>query len=224
MNASNDSAPLGFLGGTFDPIHFAHLRLAMEARDALGLAQVGFIPAGSPPHRDQPRSTAQDRLNMVKLATQDNPCFFVDDSEVLAAGKSYTVHTLERLRSVHGLQRPLVLILGADAFNGLASWHRWQELFELAHFAVANRPGYASAPHDWTAHLPVELAQACSKRLTHDPLALRGTPSGLVIPFTMPPLALSATHIRDLLHNGRSARYLLPDTVLHYIEAHQLYR
>ena len=216
--------PLGLLGGTFDPIHLGHLRLAEEAREALGLGSLRLIPAGRPPHRGEPGSTAEDRLAMAHLAIAGNPALQVDDGEVRAQQKSYTVLTLERLRSEVGPQRPLVLVLGADAFEGLPTWHRWTELFGLAHIAVANRPGYAPHGRRWPATLSPELDAACRNRHTADPADLRSAPAGRVMPFDMTPLAISASLIRDLIGNGHSARYLLPDSVLDYIAAHHLYR
>lgn len=218
------AGPLGVLGGTFDPIHFAHLRLAEEAREALALAGVRLIPAGQPPHRGAPGSTADDRLAMAHLAVAGNHGLEIDDGEVRSAQKSYTVLTLERLRAELGPQRPLVLILGADAFAGLPTWHRWPELFTLAHVAVANRPGYAPHGRRWPAVLSPELDAACKDRVTNDAADLRRQPAGRVIPFDMTPLAISASLIRDLLCNGQSARYLLPDAVLDYIDSHNLYR
>ena len=217
-------APLGVLGGTFDPIHTGHLRLAEEAREALGLDGVRFIPAGQPPHRGEPGSTAEDRLAMARLATAGNPGFSVDDGEVRAQQKSYTVLTLERLRAEIGPQQPLVLILGADAFAGLPTWHRWTDLFALAHIAVANRPGYAPHGRHWPATLSPALDAACAGRHTADPADLRRAPAGRVVPFDMTPLAISASLIRDLVRDGHSARYLLPESVLDYIAAHHLYR
>lgn len=218
------AGPLGVLGGTFDPIHFAHLRLAEEAREALSLARVRLIPAGQPPHRGAPGSTADDRLAMAHLAVAGNPGLEIDDGEVRSAQKSYTVLTLERLRAELGPQRPLVLILGADAFAGLPTWHRWSELLTLAHVAVANRPGYAPHGRRWPVVLSPELDAACKDRVTNDAADLRYQPAGRVIPFDMTPLAISASLIRDLLRNGHSARYLLPDAVLDYIDSHNLYR
>ena len=222
--ATDTLAPLGLLGGTFDPIHLGHLRLAEEARETLALERVRLIPAGQPPHRGQPGSTADDRLAMVQLAASGNPGLEVDDGEVRITQKSYTVLTLERLRAELGPQRPLVLILGADAFEGLPGWHRWQELFALTHIAVANRPGYSPHARRWPATLSPELATACQDRHTTDPADLRTAPAGRVIPFDMTPLAISASLIRDLIGNGHSARYLLPDSVLGYIGTHRLYR
>ncbi|MFU2486538.1 nicotinate-nucleotide adenylyltransferase [Thauera sp. WH-1] len=221
--AKGPLGPLGLLGGTFDPIHLGHLRLAEEAREALGLAAVRLIPAGQPPHRGAPRSSAEHRLAMARLAIAGNAALEVDDGEVRSSDKSYTVLTLERLRAELGPARPLVLILGADAFEGLPGWHRWQELFELAHIAVANRPGYAPHGRRWPATLSPELAAACHGRHRNDPADLATTPAGCVLPFDMTPLAISASLIRDLVRNGHSVRYLLPDSVLDYIAAHHLY-
>jgi nicotinate-nucleotide adenylyltransferase len=219
-----EAAPLGLLGGTFDPIHLGHLRLAEEAHEALGLAGVRFLPAGDPPHRAAPLSAAAHRLEMVRRATAGNPAFVVDDGEVRAHGKSYTVLTLERLRAELGPARPLVLIVGADAFEGLPGWHRWHELFALAHIAVANRPGTAPHGRRWPGVLSAALDAACSTRIDTDPACLRAAPAGRIVPFDMTPLAISASLVRNLIHDGRSARYLLPDSVLDYIGLQHLYR
>lgn len=213
-------APLGLFGGTFDPIHFGHLRLAEEAIDHLGLAGVRWIPAGQPPHRGTPQVTAQQRLEMVLRSTRKNARFSVDPAEVEAAAPSYTVHTLERLRSELGHQQPLVLLVGADAFAGLASWHRWRDLFALAHIAISHRPGFPVE----TASLPHELATEFADRRLADPAALGLAPAGSIVTFAMTQLAISATQIRKLLANGLSARYLLPDAVLDYIDLNQLYK
>lgn len=214
------AAPLGLFGGTFDPIHFGHLRLAEEAIADLGLGGVRWIPAGQPPHRGTPQVTAAQRLEMVLRSTADNPRFSVDAAEVEAAAPSYTVHTLERLRRELGGQRPLVLLVGADAFAGLASWHRWRELFALAHIAVSHRPGFPVA----AASLPAELAGEFAGRRLTDVAALNQAPAGGIVTFAMTQLAISATQIRKLLANGLSARYLLPDAVLDYIQINTLYR
>lgn len=213
-------SPLGLFGGTFDPIHFGHLRLAEEAQVHLGLGGVRWIPAGNPPHRGAPRVTAQQRLEMVAIATRDNPRFTLDSAEVDATAPSYTVHTLQRLRQTLGEQRPLVLLVGADAFAGLATWHRWQDLFRLAHIAVSHRPGF---PVEITS-LPPELAAEFARRRFDDVAQLGHTPGGGIVTFAMTQLAISATQIRKLLTNDLSARYLLPDAVLDYIQTNSLYR
>lgn len=222
MNGNpGNGGPLGLLGGTFDPIHLGHLRLAEEAREALALEQVCFIPAGNPPHRNAPAAAPQHRLAMVRIATAGHPGYLVDDGEVTATGKSYTVLTLERLRARHGPARPLVLILGADAFLGITGWHRWTELFALAHIAVANRATHGSA---WLDERNAELRAATASRIESNPATLARAPAGSIIPFEMTPLAISASLIREHLRSGRSTRYLLPDSVLDYIQLHNLYR
>lgn len=214
------SEPLGLFGGTFDPVHYGHLRLAEEAVAHLALGGVRWIPAGQPPHRGTPQVTAAQRLAMVRCATAGNPCFSVDAGEVEAAVPSYTVHTLERLRAELGEQQPLVLLVGADAFAGLATWHRWRDIFRLAHVAVSHRPGFPVE----TASLPHELATEFNDRRLTDVQALRASPAGGIVTFAMTQLAISATQIRKLLANGLSARYLLPNDVLDYIQLHSLYR
>lgn len=212
--------PLGIFGGTFDPPHLAHLRLAEEAREALGLARVRWIPAGRPPHRTPPRCPAAHRLAMVQAAVADHAGFEVDDAEVQADGPSYTVPTLERLRGALGAQQPLVLILGADAFAGLPTWHRWQDLLALAHLGVATRPGHALL----AGALPAALAPLLAAHRAESPAALAAAPAGRILCFDMTPLGISATIVRSLLARGASARYLLPDAVLDYIRTHGLYR
>jgi len=210
---------LGLLGGTFDPIHHGHLRLGIEARQRLGLGAVRLIPAGQPPHRARPGTPAEHRLAMTELATCGLPGFEVDPAEVLSQQTSYTVATLERLRKELGAMRPLVLILGADAFLGLAGWHRWRELFGLAHIAVATRPGYVLAD----ALYGGELAEECPQRLAQDVRILQSEPAGAIVPFTIPSLEISATLIRHALAHDEDARFLLPPAVLDYIQAHHLY-
>src|SRR5574343_377692 len=214
------SEPLGLFGGTFDPVHYGHLRLAEEAIAHLGLGGVRWLPAGQPPHRGVPQVTAGQRLDMVRRATTGNPRFFVDASEVEADAPSYTVHTLERLRRELGEQQQLVLLVGADAFAGLATWYRWRDIFSLGHVAVSHRPGFPVE----TASLPHELATEFNDRRLDDFSSLRAAPAGGIVTFAMTQLAISATQIRKLLANGLSARYLLPDEVLDYIQTHSLYR
>jgi nicotinate-nucleotide adenylyltransferase len=214
------SEPLGLFGGTFDPVHFGHLRLAEEAVSHLGLTGVRWIPAGQPPHRGQPEVTAKQRLEMVLRSTAKNARFFVDASEVEAAAPSYTVNTLERLRGELGAEQSLVLLVGADAFAGLSTWHRWQDIFALAHIAVSHRPGFPIE----ISSLPAPLSSQFCSRQQSDVYRLKDTPAGTIVSFAMTQLAISATQIRQLLANERSARYLLPDSVLDYIQRHQLYR
>jgi len=214
------SEPLGLFGGTFDPVHFGHLRLAEESISHLGLGGVCWIPAGQPPHRGLPQVTASQRLDMVRLAIAGNARFSLDASEVETIEPSYTVHTLERLRRTAPAGQSLVLLVGADAFAGLSSWHRWRDIFALAHVAVSHRPGFPVA----TASLPHALASEFNDRRLSDVGALKTSPAGGIVTFAMTQLAISATQIRKLLTNDLSARYLLPDAVLDYIQTHSLYR
>jgi nicotinate-nucleotide adenylyltransferase len=220
MADAPSAPPLGVFGGTFDPIHLGHLRLAEEALDGLGLAGIRWIPAGRPALRGRPQVAAAERLAMVRLATAGNPRFTVDAGEVESARPSYTVTTLERLRATEGAELPLVLLLGADAFARLPGWHRWQSLFALAHLAVAHRPGFPIAPDQ----LPAALANAFRERGSAHQAALGESPAGRIVTFAMTQLAISATQIRALLANGRSVRYLLPDEVIAYIRRQHLYQ
>ncbi len=214
------SEPLGIFGGTFDPVHFGHLRLAEESIGHLSLGGVRWIPAGQPPHRGTPQVTARQRLEMVLRSTAENARFSVDASEVESAAPSYTVHTLERLRGELGVKQSLVLLVGADAFAGLTNWHRWRDLFSLAHIAVSHRPGFPVE----IGSLPHELATEFADRRLQDAGGLKNAAAGGIATFAMTQLAISATQIRKLLANGLSARYLLPDGVLDYIQTHSLYR
>jgi nicotinate-nucleotide adenylyltransferase len=214
-------APVGILGGTFDPIHYGHLRLAEEVGERLRLEEVRFFPSGTPPHRSAPTVTAEHRLAMTRLAAAGNARFTVDERELRRAGPGYTFDTLKELRSDLGGARPLALLLGADAFLEFATWHRWREIFGLAHVAVAHRPGFPV--ERWEERMPEPLAREYSGRLMQQPLAIHLSPAGgiVIVPFTA--LEISATAIRDMLRAGASPRYLLPGAVLDYIRSHGLY-
>jgi nicotinate-nucleotide adenylyltransferase len=211
---------IGILGGTFNPIHFAHLRLAEELADALSLQSVRVIPASIPPHREAPRVSIRHRLEMVQLACADNPRLLVDDRECRRSGPSYTVDTLQELRAELGDELPLCLLMGVDAFVALTTWSRWERLFELAHVAIARRPGFAL---DASA-LPGPLAAQLETRITESMSEIHARPNGLVAVCTITALDISGTAIRASVAHGRSPRYLLPDSVLDYIRRHQLYK
>jgi len=215
------TAPIGILGGTFDPVHFGHLRLAEELAHTLKLAAVRLVPSGTPPHRAAPQAATAHRVAMARLAVAGNAVFTVDDREARRSGPAYTFDTLTEIRAELGLAHPLVLLLGADAFLDFAAWHRWHELFGLAHIAVAHRPGFPV--EGWRVSMPQPLAREYAARLMHQPLAVHLAPGGgiVVMPFTA--LDISATAIRELVRAGGSPRYLLPDPVLDYIRAEGLY-
>ena len=217
-----NSAPLGILGGTFDPIHYGHLRLAEELAEALRLSEVRLIPAGTPPHRATPATAATHRLAMAALSIVGNARLAVDAREVRRQGPGYTIDTLAELRAEEGSQRPLVLLLGADAFLDLAAWHRWHELFALAHIVVAHRPGFPI--ESWSTRMPQPLAREYERRQLRQPLNVHLSPAGGVAALPIAALDISATLIRRLLAEGASPRYLLADPVLDYIQANNLYR
>lgn len=214
---TDTTSPAGLFGGTFDPIHYGHLRLAEELGEQLGLQQVRLIPSRLPPHREAPGVSAADRLNMVRLAAAGNPRLLVDEREIRREGTSYTVDTLMELRAELGDQRPLWLMLGADAFVALMTWSRWQRLFELAHLVVATRPGYPLV----LEQLPEPLGSLTRERLTP---TSPDTPAGGILLREIAALDISASGIRRALGEGRSVRYLIPDSVLDYIRERQLYR
>ena len=215
------TGPIGIFGGTFDPIHYGHLRLAEEVAQAAKLAEVRFIPSGTPPHRSVASAEAHHRLEMARLAITGNARFAVDDRETKRAGRAYTFDTLIELRSEAGTQQSLALLLGADAFLDLATWHRWRELFGLAHFIVAYRPGY---PIDtWHNRMPEPLAHEYAARSMQQPLAVHLAPAGGIAAVPMTGLDISATFLRNALRNQESARYLAPDAVLDYIRSNNLY-
>jgi nicotinate-nucleotide adenylyltransferase len=213
-------APIGVFGGTFDPIHYGHLRLAEELADRLALQAVRIVPARLPPHRGTPRVTSAHRLEMARLACAGNPRFQVDDRECRREGASYTVDTLLELRAELGDETPLCLLMGVDAFLALTTWSRWERLFELAHVVIAHRPGFELD----TGDLPAALAEQTSARLLREPALIQARPAGGVLAVNIPPLDISGTAIRAALREGRSARYLLPDSVLDYIAHNHLYQ
>ena len=219
-NAAKGSAraPIGIMGGTFDPVHFGHLRLAQEAAEILGLERVRWIPAGQPWHRNVPMAGAVHRLKMVQLAIAHNPTFELDEAEIRQKTPSYTVETLERLRRELGAERPIVLLLGTDSFRNLTTWERWRDLFELAHVFVGLRPGHSLTP----GGMPAALA-AQWRRRTGTPDELVALPAGRVVIYATTALDISASAIRAHFAQALSPRYLLPSAVLDYIEAQALY-
>jgi len=206
---------IGILGGTFDPVHHGHLRLAVEMREGLALDELRMIPARQPPHREAPAATAADRLAMLQAAVADCPELRVDTRELHREGPSYTVDTLASVRAEIP-DEPLCLVVGMDAFNGLATWYRWQDLLNFAHLGIARRPG-STVPQRGE---PAELLRS---HLAEEGAALAKRRNGLIWVHEIPLLDISATRIRTLLAAGRDARFLLPDAVLHVIHQRGLY-
>ena len=195
--------PFGVFGGMFDPVHFGHLRTAHELHELLGLEAIAFVPAGDPPHRAAPLADAETRLAMLRAAVGDDDRFRVDDRELRRRGPSYTVLTLEELRTERGAQ-PIVLIMGMDAYAGNDRWHRSADLLALAHIVIALRP-HASLPG---AGLGAELLQ---ERRATDAAQLSSTPAGLVFVSDNTQLDLSSSAVRAVIAAGRDPRYLMPE-------------
>jgi nicotinate-nucleotide adenylyltransferase len=197
---------IAILGGTFDPVHNAHLRVAWEAAEALN-AQVRLMPAHVPPHRPPPVASAAQRVAMLRAALAGQDRLQLDTRELDRSEPSYTVDTLRQMRNEFGAVQSLILLLGADAFVGLPTWHRWRELFDLAHIAVMTRPG-----HD--ASLPAELRDEIAPRRAASAAELHMSPAGKVFDLPVTPLEISASRVRALLAAGRDPRWLVPDALL----------
>lgn len=208
---------IGVLGGTFDPIHNGHLRLAWEAYTHLGLQEVRLIPCHVPPHRDTPSSSAQHRLAMTMLACEGVPGFRVDDWEIRRDAPSYSVETLQHLRESLGGDTRIVFLMGMDAFRSFSTWHQWPRILELAHLWVAQRPGTEAPTAD------SQEGRLLQQRKCAHP-ALLDTLAGQICIFDSTALDIAATDLRNQMAQGISPRFLLPDSVRDYIEHHELYR
>ena len=205
---------LGFLGGSFDPVHVGHLRGAMVVRETLNLARVDLVPAAQSPLKPETILTGAHRLAMLELAVADVPGLGVDARELERAGPSFTIDTLEALRAQYGGTRALVWIIGADSLVSLPRWARWRELLSLAHVAVLDRPGLATPTEevtDWLDQHRIESPQ------------LSSCPAGGVVMLRQPLLDIASSQIRDIFASGNNPRFLLPDAVMEYIEGNALF-
>ena len=207
---------IGILGGTFDPVHFGHLRPALEVREALELEELRLIPSNVPPHRPGPAASPTQRLAMLRAAVGDTPHFIIDERELEREGPSYTIDTLESLRHELG-SVSLCLLIGMDAFLDLPDWHRWEELIEYCHMVVMTRPG-AGLPGSGV------LAEFVERHRAGDSAMLASRPAGHILFQTVSLLEISATQIRQLRSAGDSVRFLLPDAVREIIQTERLYR
>jgi nicotinate-nucleotide adenylyltransferase len=205
IERASGQGPMGIFGGTFDPIHYGHLRTAFELAEAVRLAEVRFLPTGNPPHRDPAQASAEERLAMVRAAVAEHPGFTVDDRETRRSGLSYSVDTLGELRGEFP-GRSISLLLGMDAFLGLPNWHRWREILELAHVVVAHRPG-------WKAPTQGPLGEVMVDRGTGSVRDLHDAPAGHIYVHAVTQLEISSTDLRALIARGRDPRYLVPDSV-----------
>jgi nicotinate-nucleotide adenylyltransferase len=200
-----NSSAIAILGGTFDPVHNAHLRVAWEAAEALD-ADVRLMPAHVPPHRPAPVASAAHRVAMLRAALAGQDRLALDTRELDRNEPSYTVDTLRQMREELGGSQALILLLGADAFAGLPSWHHWRDIFALAHIAVMTRPGHDTA-------LPHALAEFVVPRRVVSPAKLHERAAGSVFELPVTPLEISASRVRALLAAGREPRWLVPDAL-----------
>ncbi len=217
-------ARIGILGGSFDPVHVGHLALGRAACEALRLDRLLVIPTGNSWQKSgegPARTPAADRLAMVRLAVESQParddgCHWeVDEIEVKREGPSYTIDTLIALRRRFGAEPALVLLLGSDQVHNLPTWHRWTELLDLAHIATTQRERIP------LQGLPPAVESLLAERGRD---ALPDAPAGNIVLFRMPPVAVSATVLRDQLARGEMPRELLPPGVPEYIASRGLYR
>jgi nicotinate-nucleotide adenylyltransferase len=208
-------SPIGIFGGTFDPIHYGHLRTAFELVQALRLSEMRFIPVGDPPHREQTIASTEQRLAMVQAAVAEQPGFVVDDREIKRQGPSYMVDTLSGLRAEFP-NRSLCLIVGMDAFLSLPTWHRWRDLLQLAHLVVAHRPGWKAPTMGPLGELLVDYGTGAVNDL-HNELA------GRIFIHAVTQLEISSTEVRKLIASGRDPRYLMPDSVRQIIHQTHCY-
>lgn len=206
---------IGILGGTFDPIHLGHLRLAVELHEALDLAKVHITPTLKPMYRKQPVASPLQRLEMVKCAVEGEPALFADDREIRRGGITYTIDTLLEMRTEMP-ETPLCLLVGIDAFLGFPSWHRWKEILDYAHIIVAHRPHY---------HLPNAgiVADLIQSQLQKEISFIHENMAGGILLRPITALEISATDIRKQIAMGRNPRYLLPDGVYDYIKQNGTY-
>lgn len=206
---------IGVFGGTFDPIHYGHLRTAYEVLAALQLSQVRFFPCGEPPHRAAPIGSPAQRRDLVAAAVEDEPRFALDERELHRIGPSYSVDTLASLRDEFD-ETPLALILGMDAFLGLLGWHRWHDLFELGHVVVAHRPG-------WKVPATGPLGDLVRERGTAQVGDLHSEAAGRIYVLAVTQLEIASTDIRAMIREGGDPRYLMPPRVQQLIEERGYY-
>ncbi len=204
---------IGVYGGTFNPVHYGHLRTALEVKEIFALDEIRLIPCHLPPHREQPDVSAETRLILLQLAIEKSSGLIVDRRELDREGPSYMVDTLKSLRTEF-VDCPLLLFIGADAFAKLNLWYRWRHLFDYAHIVVMTRPGYKRHA----------LCDFLNSRLTDQREKLKKQAAGCLFFQNVTQLDISATVIRKLLANGKDPRFLLPDAVIRYIKQHKLYR
>lgn len=215
---------IGLLGGTFNPIHFGHLRMAQELADTLSFDEVRFIPSANPPHKPAPLVNAAHRAAMVRLGIANNPAFTIDERELQRTNASYTIDTLQSLRDELGNEISLVLLMGSDAFAKFNTWHRWEEIIQRCNITLVQRPLVSQhAENTKKERLPKILETFLHNHYTENGDDLHESPAGFITMQPVTALDISSTAIRHALQQKKSARYLMPDSMIDYIHTHQLY-
>jgi nicotinate-nucleotide adenylyltransferase len=210
---------IGIYGGTFDPVHFGHLRPALDVLEGIGLEQVRFIPCGQPPHRQQPVASAEQRLAMVSLAVSEQPGFIVDDREISRGGMSYMVDTLTSLKQEKP-HKTFCLILGMDAFIEFEQWKRWQDILQMVNLVVTHRPN-ADFDSEKTGHT---LNEYLVNHRQDDINTFLEAPAGKILFYPVTQLDISSTRVRNCIRDGKNIRYLLPQVVTDYIQQNRIYQ
>jgi nicotinate-nucleotide adenylyltransferase len=203
---------IGIYGGTFNPIHYGHLRTAIEVREIFGLDELRLLPCAQPAHREIPEVSSEQRLQMLQLAIAGTPELQIDTRELERTGTSYMIDTLAAIRA-EVVQEPVILFVGMDAFNGLTNWHKWQELFNYAHIVVMTRPNFVAE----------KLPDFMSNKQVSDRQSLKSCPSGKIYFQQVTQLDISASFIRKVFAANNNPGFLLPESVINYIQTHRLY-
>lgn len=209
---------LAYYGGTFDPIHFGHIKPVEALAHQVGLQKVVIIPNNVPPHRPQPEASSAQRKAMIEAAIHNNALFELDDRELQRAMPSWTADTMEALRNEQGAAQPLGFIIGQDSLLAFRTWHRYADILACCHLLVCRRPGYPLTMPD------AEQQRWLEQHLAADAGELHALPAGKIFLADTPLLAISATDIRQRLENGQPCDDLVPGPVMGYIMRHGLYR
>lgn len=211
----SDNKRIGIFGGTFNPVHYGHLRIALEFKRALRLDEMRLMICSQPPHREAPNVNAEQRLNMLQLALEDSNEFILDDRELRREGPSYSVDTLRSLKKEYP-DACLFMMIGSDSFQSFDTWHEWQEILELTNIVIARRPENIV---DTESSMGLQLKDRFVTQLSEIK-----NQTGQIIPLSVTQLDISSTQVRQMLKEDVSCKYLMPDSVINYIEKNSLYK
>jgi nicotinate-nucleotide adenylyltransferase len=215
--STNEKVSVAIMGGTFDPIHNGHLRIAVDIVDRFHFTELRLVPCFIPVHKSHPSITAKQRLEMVSLAVKQHPDLLVDDREIKRTGRSYSIDTLIELRQELGPDACITMVMGMDSFISLPSWHKWQSILNYAHILVVSRPG-------WHPEFTLDLQDLIEKSRAKTAAELQSAPAGKIHMEALTELGISSSMIRTLCEQNKSIAYLLPESVHAYIDQHTLYQ